>query len=352
MFCVLLGIVPPLDDEAVERVQNTVIKIQETADVQWSSARSLVDDEETGKCTLLLSAISEEPGTPELILTAVEDALNATYSCEVWASAPARLPLRPITGYPSFEDSNTLREWGLMVRENILDTLQIAELREIVNAAIENVDALLHLHRPNICIGQDTFLFREIGSRGNQRFDLRLTNATDFINKNILPKVSDVLVNILGTDQFDFDVSVVYSRPGANFQGWHADGDHQGKDAGWDDDGWKNCLAEAYAICLFLPLIDLNDETGFTQFWPGSHRNRDLLGFSQVAQITQALFDGKLSAGSGIFYDYRLFHRGMPNCSQVLRPVLQVIFKRRWYVEKANYGTKSIIPNDQDDMFD
>lgn len=341
MFCALLGIVPPLDDKDVAFVQNTVTKIQEGARVQWSNARSLVNDEETGAPTLLLSAICEEPGTPELIVIAVQNALNDTYSCEVWASAPAPLPLRPIAGYPSFDDTTKLGEWGLMVRENILDTTQIAELREIVNTAIEKVDALLQLHRPGICIGQDTFLFREIGSRGNQRFDLRI-DATEFVNNNILPKV----VDILGTDQFDFDASVVYSRPGASHQGWHADGDHQAKDAGWNDDGWRSSLAEAYAICLFLPLIDLNGATGFTQFWPGSHRNRDLLGFSQVAQLTQAVFDGKLTAGNGIFYDYRLFHRGMPNRSQVLRPVLQVIFKRKWYVENANYGTESIIPDD------
>ena len=113
-------------------------------------------------------------------------------------------------------------------------------------------------------------------------------------------------------------------------------------DAGWDDDGWKMRLSHSYAFCLFIPLIDLDDETGFTQFWPGSHRSRNLVGFGKVAEVTRATLDGKGPAGCGIWYDYRLLHRGMPNESNVLRPVLQVIFKKKWYVERSNYGSEPI----------
>ena len=104
-------------------------------------------------------------------------------------------------------------------------------------------------------------------------------------------------------------------------------------------------MARPYAVCLFLPLIDLDDVTGFTQFWPGSHRHKDLYGFGPVAQLAEATFDGKCQAGDGIFYDYRLFHRGMANASRdIVRPVVQIIFKKKWYVEKSNYGVESIVP--------
>jgi hypothetical protein len=51
----------------------------------------------------------------------------------------------------------------------------------------------------------------------------------------------------------DFDVSVVYSRPGATTQGWHADGDHKGSDAGWNNK-WTTI---GITICgLFVSSID------------------------------------------------------------------------------------------------
>jgi hypothetical protein len=182
-------------------------------------------------------------------------------------------------------------------------------------------------------------------------------------------------------NDFDFDVSVVYSRPGATAQGWHADGKHlpgeldaghdclekiatatngnsdnDGSDRpeGDDDDvekshnggggdGWKTRLAKPYAICLFIPLIDLNDDVGYTQFWPGSHRHRDIAGFGPVAEVTQSVWNGdKCKAGDGIWYDYRLYHQGMPNYGQTVRPIIQIIFKRKWYIERDNYGRSSV----------
>ena len=148
--------------------------------------------------------------------------------------------------------------------------------------------------------------------------------------------------------EMDFDVSVVYSKPGACTQNWHADGAHQkgALDAGWTRLGYQTQLAAPYAICLFVPLIDLNATVGYTQFWPGSHRYRDLVGFGPVAALAGATLDDGQScrAGDGIWYDYRLLHRGMPNTSlDTVRPILQVVFKKKWYVEQANYGVTSMI---------
>ena len=161
-----------------------------------------------------------------------------------------------------------------------------------------------------------------------------------------LPHDDDVPVS----EVLDFDVSVVYSRPGAGAQGWHADGDHAkgAADAGWSfDDDHHNHLAPPYAVCLFLPLVDLNDTVGYTQFWPGSHAHRNLVGLGPVAKVTQSVYDSRsCRAGDGVWYDYRLLHQGMPNTSlDTVRPVVQIIFKQPWYVEKANYGVESIVPD-------
>ena len=61
-----------------------------------------------------------------------------------------------------------------------------------------------------------------------------------------------------------------------------------------------------------------------------------------MSEATLSTFDAKGAAGDGVWYDYRTMHRGMPNKSQVVRPVVQIIFKKKWYVERANYGDETI----------
>ena len=244
-----------------------------------------------------------------------------------------------------------MRELGIFVQPSLIDEDEVKELRDCINCEITKVETLIKLHHPHIQIGQDIISFKEMSSRGNERFDLLLqptTKAADFVNTVLIERVKLILQRILNgkvEEDVDFDVSVVYSKPNASDQGWHADGDHQNgtHDVGLEIDGWKH-LADPYALCLFIPLIDLDEETGYTQFWPGSHISKRLAGFGKVAEITQSTWNGKCQAGDAILYDYRLMHRGIRNTSTILRPVLQVLFKKKWYKEKRNYGKDSVLP--------
>ena len=371
MICILVGVVP-YKKEYWDEIKNiaSVSDHSEDHSIDWRSCSKVVDDDIP---TFVVSATSEIADA-NCVIQAVQEKLRSKYgqeagiTCEMWATAPSPLWLRPDGGYQlSFHESNnstshhkdqcewdawagtTMREMGIMVQPQILDSNRVCQLRSLVDQAIHNVEESLALHRPDIQVGKDAFCFQEIASRNLERFDLCLTDPEilEFVKKNIMdhPKVKATLNSCVGSSSdADFDVSVVYSKPGACSQGWHADGDHQkgGQDAGWTKYGWNTQLANAYAICLFIPLIELNDETGFTQFWPRSHYSRDFAGFGKVAELIETTFDGKCNAGDAVFYDYRLFHRGMPNNSDIIRPVLQVIFKKKWYVEKANYGEETI----------
>jgi len=244
-----------------------------------------------------------------------------------------------------------MQEWGIFVQPSLIDKDEVKELRDCINNEITNIETLIKLHHPNIKIGQDIISFKEISSRGNERFDLLLqptTKAADFVNNVLIERVRHILQRILNgkvEEDVDFNVSVVYSKPNASDQGWHADGDHQNgtHDVGLEVEGWKH-LAQPYALCLFIPLIDLDEDTGYTQFWPGSHVSKRLAGFGQVAEITQSTWNGRCNAGDAIWYDYRLMHRGIRNTSTMLRPVLQILFKKKWYKEKRNYGKDSVLP--------
>lgn len=380
-ICILVGIVPPekkIWEELVGGQDTTELlpsydKKKKGVPVDWRDA-TIVDDE--GVPTLVVECITS--GSPDAIIQLIQSRFqkyengqtgdkneNISFSCELWASAPAPIPLQPSIGYDNVlqwrgDDDDTakwidwatvtMKKWGVLVQEKVLDKDQITQLSSYVNKAILETESAIKTHRPEIEIGKDSFCYKEIASRNQQRFDLRLTSSevTTFVEGYILnhSNVSLLLEQVLGTKaEIDFDISVVYSRPNARVQGWHADGSHQkgANDAGWDVNGWESQLSDTYAICLFLPLVDLDHEVGFTQFWPASHRSRNFVGFGPVAEITKSTFDGICKGGDCVWYDYRLLHRGMPNNSdRTTRPILQVIFKKKWYIEKANYGTESI----------
>lgn len=395
MICVLIGIVPAIheSEKGVWETIQGINHLNEGTPVTWFQMSSAYDHENlSGEeqdnggspgtsgaivtdsiLTSLVTAaceVSEENSfsVPSLVAESIATAIRNVHSidvdCSVWATCPALIPLKPLAGYSDFlplsELANTccnvkdafraLRQWGVFVHNKVLSQDQVHSLGVIIEQKIQRTHDDLKTYQPHIKVGVDAFHFKEICSRQVERFDLRLLDEEV---KNIVESylfssafIRDLILEALGgPEEVDFDLSIVYSRPGATHQGWHADGSHQngGSDAGWDPSGWDASLSYAYAYCLFIPLIDLNDEVGFTQFWPGSHRSKDLTGFGKVAELAQATFDGICSAGDCIVYDYRLFHRGMPNSSSsILRPVLQVIFKKKWYVEKSNYGVKSI----------
>jgi len=232
---------------------------------------------------------------------------------------------------------------------NVLaDASALSQIRSMVDDAIRDAETAIATNRPTIRIGEDDFLFREIASRSKHRFDLLIANDTDlyrlvrnqvFSETSLVPELLQRLFsgNKNGsTVEWEVDLSVVYSKPGANHQGWHADGGHL------EEGNCDNALALPYAICLFVPLIDLDNLVGFTQFWPGSHRYKELVGFGPFAEVAAATWDGVVPVGKAIVYDYRLLHRGMPNASTNNRAVLQLLCRKSWYQEKNNYGKQSI----------
>jgi hypothetical protein len=382
MQCLLIGVASSSSelDEKLRSLITTEVTRAEDFEVTWIDS-SYATDEENGQRTLLLSAIILSDASNGC-LNAVSAVVGDDISCELWATAPAILPLRPADGYGKYIKYNkkevekqglsqeswaslTMKEYGIFFQSEFLDENTVEEIRVEIMSEIKETEDLIRMHHPLINIGKDFISFREIASRGNERFDLLLQTSSsssssskirEIINTQVLERILPMAKIILGETSggLDFDLSVVYSKPGAPDQGWHADGEHQkgAADIGWNINGWKTHLADPYALCLFIPLIDLDDETGFTQFWPASHQSRGLLGFGPVAKLTESTWDAKAKAGSLICYDYRTMHRGMKNCSTIIRPVVQILIKKKWYEETRNYGTVGIteVVKHRDDM--
>ena len=78
--------------------------------------------------------------------------------------------------------------------------------------------------------------------------------------------------SLLGGDCVVKSCGVVVAMPGCSTQYWHSDGGHVGKAAQWEDvEEPTRAAAAPHAICVFVPLVDLSRENGFTEFWSGSH---------------------------------------------------------------------------------
>jgi len=116
------------------------------------------------------------------------------------------------------------------------------------------------------------------------------------------------------------------STPGAETQIYHQDGVHLNKKY------QKPC----HAINVFIPLVDLTEKNGPTEFCIGTHH----LGYESY---NKELIDTPLaSKGVPIIFDYRLGHRGLGNNSQEPRPVIYLTYTRKSkeFRDAVNFSSK------------
>lgn len=143
------------------------------------------------------------------------------------------------------------------------------------------------------------------------------------------PAVMALAHELMGEDLIVGEMGVVISHGGAGPQETHRDSAFLfgGLDLEID--------LPPFSMTLLIPLVDVTLEMGPTEFWPGSHRIRDLAAITAAPPARTAL-----SAGSAVFLDSRTVHRGGANLSGPVRPSVYFSFHRRWYVENPGYEDK------------
>ncbi|KAJ3178161.1 hypothetical protein HDU87_003713 [Geranomyces variabilis] len=292
-------------------------------------------DQKTHGNALLIECCSSQPEAS--ILAHLEQVVRC--HAETYVSAPCRIPIRTWTAEQLTADA--FSESGLTVFPNAVSDSDVRLLRSLCATRIAKAHAVLAANHAGIDVGRAAFAFKEIASRGLERFDLLLSANDNPDDVDIVARIVQngvwmpLIRKLLHADADDDDarpvpcaVSVVYSRPGADTQSWHADGVP---------------ASPPYAVCVFLPLVDLTHETGYTQFWPGTQASRGLLGFGPAAEVCGATFDGMVSSGSAVVYDYGTLHRGLGNNSGEIRPVLQVVYHVPEWKDTKNYGTEILL---------
>ncbi len=140
------------------------------------------------------------------------------------------------------------------------------------------------------------------------------------------PMVLPIVRRVLGDDCVLGAFTAVISLPGSRDQRLHKD-----HPALFPDTPWHFTLP-AFAAQLIVPLVPLNEFSGSTRFYKGTHRVPTEKAEEMGAQ------DPVVPLGSCLLNDFRCAHRGLGNRSQAVRPILTLIFNRPWFRDSANYG--------------
>lgn len=150
------------------------------------------------------------------------------------------------------------------------------------------------------------------------------------------PRLHAMLAALLGDDYCIGSLEAVVAEPGALAQHQHIDGPLRlERRVGRSRRPYARDLSDLppYAVTLAVPLQDVTEENGPTAVWRGSHKAalrpkppgaREVARRWPVESLTGPL-------GFTYFFDYRVFHGGMPNHSREPRIVLMFVFTRSWF---------------------
>jgi ectoine hydroxylase-related dioxygenase (phytanoyl-CoA dioxygenase family) len=141
------------------------------------------------------------------------------------------------------------------------------------------------------------------------------------------PFVIQVTKELLGEGLYNSFYNGNTNCPGSGKQPLHRDGGHL-----WP--GLKVAHPTASVVVNISP-VDVTEENGSVELWPGTH-----LETSVDRRITDADEEarrkiappvrGNAKKGSVLIRDLRLWHRGVPNCSDRPRHMIAMIHNIRW----------------------
>ena len=150
------------------------------------------------------------------------------------------------------------------------------------------------------------------------------------------PRVLPIVQNLLGSDCILQSFGAVCAYPGAALQPVHRDYPPLFVEA-----GGLNAFLPPFALHVVVPLVDLDEHTGTTALWEGSHRIRSKAEEDRWSRAELNRLQGAAlpwpKMGDCYFMDFRLRHTGTPNNSDLARPILYLIYSRRWFQDRRNY---------------
>jgi hypothetical protein len=127
-----------------------------------------------------------------------------------------------------------------------------------------------------------------------------------------------IAAGVLGGRWMVDSVGLLVAIPGAPDQKGHSDGTLFPEVA-------LDGLLPAFALSFAMPLVRMDETSGRTAFWRGSHRTGKAAGAPDFVPTVEP--------GSALVWDYRVHHCGLANLGDRPRPVIFTVLSREWWVE-------------------
>jgi hypothetical protein len=143
------------------------------------------------------------------------------------------------------------------------------------------------------------------------------------------PAIVALARHMMGQDLIIGEMGVVISHPGAGPQGVHRDSNFLYGDLDIE------IGLPPFAMTMLVPLLDVTPSMGPTEFWLGTHMERD-----RKVTESRTPVSVPLNTGSVTLCDARILHRGGTNVSGPVRPTIYFSFHRPWYQELPGYERK------------
>jgi hypothetical protein len=190
-----------------------------------------------------------------------------------------------------------------------------------------------------------SFQYNEVASRCLGRLDIRYKmNEPPFSEDEVVSNkfIKPVVHSLLGKDAKLVYAGLILSFPLSADQPFHQDGT-----ALFEDNEFPiHQKLPPYALNVFIPLDDVTEELGPTEFCVGSHYREEAIkvmkylesGDEKSAKVIAPL----LKTGDALIYDYRVCHRGTQNLAEKTRPMLYLMYSRPWFSEFINFSDEKL----------
>jgi hypothetical protein len=198
-----------------------------------------------------------------------------------------------------------LRREGVVVLDELVDPALVAQCREEVEAAYPRLAETDRERNYGPYEGRHCMPMTLDGILADRAF--------------MLPAAYDSIATaLLGKKYMVDSIGLLVAAPGAPDQIGHADGTL------FPEVNLEQMLPP-FALAFSMPLVRMDEVSGRTAFWRGSHRKGKPAGAHD--------FVPRVEPGSALVWDFRTHHCGLANKGDVPRPTIFTVLSREWWVE-------------------
>jgi len=201
----------------------------------------------------------------------------------------------------------------------------------ILGGAID--PAVLDALKPKL--DQDTATLLERGEWGGAgavpgHLQQSMPRSARHIDREIVtnPYIIEVTAAILGAGVHNHFYNGNTNMPGSKMQPLHRDADHL----------WPGHVHPTASIVINVSPVDVDEDNGATEIWPGTHRVPDPVGQVRITAELEAARRAVVppvravtTKGDAVLRDIRLWHRGMPNNGLAGRHMIGMVHSARFY---------------------